>query len=34
MKNKAYTTQKGLKNINQIKARFNKGRSYFADIYD
>jgi LAGLIDADG endonuclease len=31
MKNKAHTTQKGLENINQIKARINKGRSSFAD---
>ena len=34
MKNKAHTTQKGLENINQIKARINKGRSSFADNYD
>lgn len=30
MKNKAHTTQKGLENINQIKAIINKGRSSFA----
>lgn len=34
MKNKAHTTQKGLENINQIKAKINKGRSSFADNYD
>jgi hypothetical protein len=34
MKNKAHTTQKGLENINQIKARINKGRSSFADNSD
>jgi hypothetical protein len=34
MKNKAHTTQKGLENINQIKARINKGRSSFADKSD
>jgi hypothetical protein len=36
MKNKAHTPpgQKGLENINQIKAKINKGRSSFADIYD
>ena len=33
-KNKAHTTQKGLENINQIKARINKGRSSFADNSD
>ena len=34
MKNKAHTTQKGLENINKIKARIKKGRSSFADKYD
>ena len=36
MKNKAHTPpgQKGLENINQIKARINKGRYSFADNYD
>jgi LAGLIDADG endonuclease len=34
MKNKAHTTQKGLENINQIKARMNKGRYSFADNSD
>jgi hypothetical protein len=34
MKNKAHTTHKGLENINQIKARINKGRSSFADNSD
>jgi len=36
MKNKAHTPpgQKGLENINQIKARINKERSSFADNYD
>jgi hypothetical protein len=36
MKNKAQTPpgQKGLENINQIKARINKGRYSFADNSD
>jgi len=34
MKNKAHTTQKGLENINQIKAIINKGRYSFADNSD
>jgi hypothetical protein len=34
LKIKAHTTQKGLENINQIKARINKGRYSFADSSD